>query len=76
MEECGRAAGLGLLGGGAGAASNPPSAEEARGSGIQPAPAGRAQVIDPADTRRVVGLSLAAALNAPLGDSSYGVFRM
>ncbi|KAF8064551.1 Mccc2 [Scenedesmus sp. PABB004] len=33
-------------------------------------------VIDPADTRRVVGMSLAAALNAPVGDSSYGVFRM
>lgn len=33
-------------------------------------------VIDPADTRRVVGMSLAAALNAPTPDSSYGVFRM
>lgn len=34
-------------------------------------------VIDPADTRRVVGLSLAAALgnNEPL-PSTYGVFRM
>jgi 3-methylcrotonyl-CoA carboxylase beta subunit len=33
-------------------------------------------VIDPADTRRVVGLSLAAALNAGTGSSSYGIFRM
>eukprot|EP00882_Tetradesmus_deserticola_P000776 GHRQ01000847.1.p1 GENE.GHRQ01000847.1~~GHRQ01000847.1.p1 ORF type:complete len:392 (+),score=187.38 GHRQ01000847.1:1454-2629(+) len=33
-------------------------------------------VIDPADTRRVVGMSLAAALNAATQDSKYGVFRM
>ncbi len=33
-------------------------------------------VIDPADTRRVVGMSLFAALNAPIEDTSYGVFRM
>ncbi len=33
-------------------------------------------VIDPADTRRVVGLSLAAAACAPLEDVRYGVFRM
>eukprot|EP00775_Hariotina_reticulata_P005920 gene5920-6160_t len=33
-------------------------------------------VIDPADTRRVVGMSLAAAMNAPIADSTYGVFRM
>lgn len=33
-------------------------------------------VIDPADTRRVVGLSLAAALNAPIQATTYGVFRM
>lgn len=34
-------------------------------------------VIDPADTRRVVGLSLAAALHAPGPEkTSYGVFRM
>lgn len=33
-------------------------------------------VIDPADTRTVVGLALAAAANAPLDDVSYGVFRM
>lgn len=33
-------------------------------------------VIDPADTRRVLGLALAAALNAPIEDTQYGVFRM
>lgn len=35
-------------------------------------------VIDPADTRRVVGLSLAAAMNGmkPPEASRYGVFRM
>lgn len=34
-------------------------------------------VIDPADTRRVVGLSLFAALNGGSSrDSKYGVFRM
>ena len=33
-------------------------------------------VIDPADTRRVLGLSLSASLNAPVQSSSYGVFRM
>jgi 3-methylcrotonyl-CoA carboxylase beta subunit len=33
-------------------------------------------VIDPADTRMVVGLALSAAANAPLEPVSYGVFRM
>ncbi|MDX2238142.1 MAG: carboxyl transferase domain-containing protein [Hyphomonadaceae bacterium] len=33
-------------------------------------------VIDPAQTRRVVALSLAAALNAPIEDTRFGVFRM
>ena len=33
-------------------------------------------VIDPADTRRILGLSLAASLNSPIEHSSYGVFRM
>jgi len=32
--------------------------------------------VDPADTRTVLGLSLAAASRAPLADVSYGVFRM
>ncbi|MEN8719900.1 MAG: carboxyl transferase domain-containing protein [Oceanococcaceae bacterium] len=33
-------------------------------------------VIDPADTRMVLGLSLSAALNAPIEDTRFGVFRM
>jgi 3-methylcrotonyl-CoA carboxylase beta subunit len=33
-------------------------------------------IIDPADTRRVLGLSLSASLNAPLGERGFGVFRM
>ena len=33
-------------------------------------------VIDPADTRMVLGLALSACANAPVADPSYGVFRM
>lgn len=33
-------------------------------------------VIDPADTRMVLGLSISAALNAPVEESTFGVFRM
>ena len=33
-------------------------------------------VIDPVDTRRVLGMGLAAAANAPIPEPSYGVFRM
>jgi 3-methylcrotonyl-CoA carboxylase beta subunit len=33
-------------------------------------------VIDPADTRRVLGLSISAALNKPLEATRFGVFRM
>jgi 3-methylcrotonyl-CoA carboxylase beta subunit len=33
-------------------------------------------VIDPADTRTVLGLSLSVAANAPLADKAFGVFRM
>jgi 3-methylcrotonyl-CoA carboxylase beta subunit len=33
-------------------------------------------VIDPADTRMVLGLALSACANAPLEDVRYGVFRM
>jgi 3-methylcrotonyl-CoA carboxylase beta subunit len=33
-------------------------------------------IIDPADTRRVLGMGLAAAANAPIPDPSYGIFRM
>jgi 3-methylcrotonyl-CoA carboxylase beta subunit len=33
-------------------------------------------VIDPVDTRRVLGMGLAAASNAPVPEPSYGIFRM
>ena len=33
-------------------------------------------VIDPADTRRVLGLAIASALNAPMKDTDNGIFRM
>ncbi len=33
-------------------------------------------VIDPADTRRVLGMGLAVAANAPIPEPSYGIFRM
>ena len=33
-------------------------------------------VIDPADTRRVLGLAISASLNAPIEPQRYGVFRM
>lgn len=33
-------------------------------------------VIDPADTRRVLGLSLSAAFNKPIEETQFGVFRM
>jgi 3-methylcrotonyl-CoA carboxylase beta subunit len=33
-------------------------------------------IIDPAQTRRVLGLSLFAALNAPIGQTRFGVYRL
>ena len=33
-------------------------------------------VIDPADTRMVLGLAISASLNAPIEESKFGVFRM
>ncbi|MBM4227980.1 MAG: methylcrotonoyl-CoA carboxylase [Gammaproteobacteria bacterium] len=33
-------------------------------------------IIDPADTRKVLGLALSAALNAPIEKTPFGVFRM
>lgn len=33
-------------------------------------------VIDPVDTRKVLGLSLSATLNAPIEETNFGVFRM
>jgi len=33
-------------------------------------------IIDPADTRRVLGLGISASLNAPIQDTKFGVIRM
>lgn len=33
-------------------------------------------IIDPTDTRRILGLALSAALNKPVAESRFGVFRM
>jgi 3-methylcrotonyl-CoA carboxylase beta subunit len=33
-------------------------------------------IITPGETRRVVALALSAALNAPIADMRFGVFRM
>jgi len=33
-------------------------------------------VIDPADSRKILGLALSAALNAPVEDTRFGLFRM
>jgi acetyl-CoA carboxylase carboxyltransferase component len=33
-------------------------------------------ILDPAQTRRVLGLALSACLNAPVEETQYGVFRM
>ncbi len=33
-------------------------------------------VIDPADTRKVLGLGISAALNAPIEPTTFGIFRM
>ena len=33
-------------------------------------------IIDPADTRRIVGMSLSIALNAPIMTTTFGLFRM
>jgi 3-methylcrotonyl-CoA carboxylase beta subunit len=33
-------------------------------------------VIDPADTRRVLGLALSASFNAPIEKTEFGIFRM
>lgn len=33
-------------------------------------------IIDPVDTRRVLGMGLSASYNAPIPDTQYGVFRM
>jgi 3-methylcrotonyl-CoA carboxylase beta subunit len=33
-------------------------------------------VVDPADSRRLLGLAISASLNAPIEDTKFGVFRM
>lgn len=33
-------------------------------------------IIDPADTRRILGLGISAALNAPIAPTKFGIFRM
>ena len=33
-------------------------------------------IVDPADSRMVLGLGLSAALNAPVEQTRFGVFRM
>ena len=33
-------------------------------------------ILDPTDTRNALGMALSAAMNAPIGDPRYGVFRM
>lgn len=33
-------------------------------------------IIDPADTRKVIGLCISSSMNRPLEDTKYGVFRM
>jgi 3-methylcrotonyl-CoA carboxylase beta subunit len=33
-------------------------------------------IVDPADTRDVLGLALSASMNRPIGDTKFGVFRM
>ena len=33
-------------------------------------------IIDPVETRDVLGLALSASLNAPMPETSFGVFRM
>ena len=33
-------------------------------------------VIDPVDTRQILGLALSVVLNSPVGENHFGVFRM
>ncbi|MCX6049091.1 MAG: methylcrotonoyl-CoA carboxylase, partial [Chloroflexi bacterium] len=33
-------------------------------------------ILDPVETRQVLGLALSACLNAPVKETQYGVFRM
>ena len=51
---------------------------QVKGSGMQAFSFGqsKARIIDPADTRMVLGLSISAALNAPVEATKFGIFRM
>ena len=33
-------------------------------------------IIDPRDTRHILGLAISASLNAPMPDTKFGIFRM
>jgi 3-methylcrotonyl-CoA carboxylase beta subunit len=33
-------------------------------------------ILDPVDTRNALGIGLSAALNTPIGEPRYGIFRM
>ena len=33
-------------------------------------------IIDPRDTRDILGLAISASLNAPMPDTKFGIFRM
>jgi 3-methylcrotonyl-CoA carboxylase beta subunit len=33
-------------------------------------------IIDPLQTRQILGLAISAALNAPIADTQFGIFRM
>ena len=33
-------------------------------------------IIDPADTRQILGLAISASLNKPIEDTKFGIFRM
>ena len=33
-------------------------------------------ILDPADTRNALGMSISASLNAPIDDPHYGIFRL
>ena len=43
---------------------------------MRPRGCGMTAIIDPVDTRRVLGLALSASLNAPIEPTRFGLFRM
>ena len=64
-------------GGGRLQAAGARATSSARGTPTTPPPAsGTTASSRPRETRRVVALSLSAALNAPIPDMRFGVFRM